>query len=201
MWFWSVTCLQYYTLIAHCQYLLTGGKFLPFIRISTLRTPHTTCIFVSHRVSLVKPSPLQFRVLQSLKHVLQFMQLSYLLLGHVSLIHKLPDWIERWRKTPRHWTQALEYKTSQKFAWNTRALATVVTSCVGTDCSVEVDQYAWVCWGNYWTSVRLWREDFGWLLADCWKCCKGNKGEKKMTKKIFLEENLGGKISREGVSR
>jgi len=30
----------------------------------TLRTPHATCVFMSHRVSLVKPSPLQFRALQ-----------------------------------------------------------------------------------------------------------------------------------------
>jgi len=66
VWFWSVTCPQYYTLnIAHCYYLLTGGRFLPFIRISTLRTAHATCIFMSHRVSLVKPSPLQFRALQN----------------------------------------------------------------------------------------------------------------------------------------
>jgi len=61
--FWSVTCLQYYPLIAHCQYLLTGGRFLPFIRISTIPTPHATCIFMSHRVSLVKPSSLQIRAL------------------------------------------------------------------------------------------------------------------------------------------
>ena len=38
-------------------------QFLPFIRISTLRTPHATCIFMSHRVSLLKPSPLQIRAL------------------------------------------------------------------------------------------------------------------------------------------
>jgi hypothetical protein len=60
---WSVTCLRYYTLIAHCQYLLTGGRFLPFIRISVLRTPHATCIFMSRRASLVKSCPLQFRAL------------------------------------------------------------------------------------------------------------------------------------------
>ena len=49
--------------IAHCQYLLTGGSFLPFKRISTSRTPHATCIFMSHRISQVKPSPLQIRAL------------------------------------------------------------------------------------------------------------------------------------------
>jgi hypothetical protein len=49
--------------IAHCQYLLTDGSFLPFIKISVLGTPHATCIFMSHRLSLVKPSPLQFRAL------------------------------------------------------------------------------------------------------------------------------------------
>ena len=37
---------------------------LPFISVSTLRTPHATCVFMSHRVSLVKASPLQFRALQ-----------------------------------------------------------------------------------------------------------------------------------------
>ena len=73
---WSVTCLQ--CLIAHCQYLLTGGRFLPFIRISMLRTPHATCIFMSHRISLVKPSPLQFRALHMRMRVRQ----TYLLLLH-----------------------------------------------------------------------------------------------------------------------
>ena len=40
-------------------------QFLPFIRISTLRTPHATCIFMSHRVSLVKPSPFHIRALHN----------------------------------------------------------------------------------------------------------------------------------------
>jgi len=37
---------------------------LPFISVSTLRTPYATCILISHRVSLVKPNPLRFRALQ-----------------------------------------------------------------------------------------------------------------------------------------
>ena len=40
-----------------------GWQFLPFISVSTLRTPHATFILMSDRVSLVKPSPLQFRAL------------------------------------------------------------------------------------------------------------------------------------------
>ena len=64
MWFWSVTCLRVlHPYIAHCQYLLTGGRFLPFIRMLALRTPHAICIFMSHRVSLVKSSPLQIGTL------------------------------------------------------------------------------------------------------------------------------------------
>jgi len=38
-------------------------QFYPYQCI-TLRTPHATCIFMSNRVSLVKPSPLRFRALQ-----------------------------------------------------------------------------------------------------------------------------------------
>jgi len=48
----------------YAQQDMAGGSYLPFFRISTLRTPHATCIFMSHRVSLVKPSPVQFRALQ-----------------------------------------------------------------------------------------------------------------------------------------
>ena len=62
--FGQLLVFTYYTLIAYCQYLLTGGRFLPFIRISVLRIPHATCIFMSHRVALVKSSPLQFKALQ-----------------------------------------------------------------------------------------------------------------------------------------
>jgi len=43
-----------------------------------LRTPHATCIFMSHRVSLVKPSPLQFRALHSDQEIAQFLRNPYL---------------------------------------------------------------------------------------------------------------------------
>jgi len=53
---WPVTCLRVLHLyIAHCQYLLIGGR-LPFPSVLSLRTPHATCIFMSYRVPLVKPS-------------------------------------------------------------------------------------------------------------------------------------------------
>jgi hypothetical protein len=51
-------------------------QLLPFIRISVLRTLHATCIFMSHRVSLVKSRPLQIRALHNygtfmeLRHVI-----------------------------------------------------------------------------------------------------------------------------------
>jgi hypothetical protein len=64
VWVWSVTCPHVlHPYIAHCQYLLSGGSFYHSLRVWVSRTPHTTCIFMSHRVSLVKSSSLQIMAL------------------------------------------------------------------------------------------------------------------------------------------
>jgi len=55
----SVNLISYLSPVLHPYSALSvftdWWQFLPFIRISTLRTPHATGIFMSHRVSLVKP--------------------------------------------------------------------------------------------------------------------------------------------------
>jgi len=63
VWVWSVTCLRaLHSYIAHCQYLLTGGSYY---RLSVYQCYETLTllVFVSYRVPLVKPSPLQDRAL------------------------------------------------------------------------------------------------------------------------------------------
>ena len=64
VWIWSVTCLRVlHPYIAHCQYYW-------LVAVSTVPLeyqcyePFTLLIFVSYRVPLVKPSPLQVRALQ-----------------------------------------------------------------------------------------------------------------------------------------
>ena len=63
----SVILISYLSAVLHPNSALSvfteWWQFLPFIRISTLRTPHATCIFMSHMVSLVIPSPLNIRAL------------------------------------------------------------------------------------------------------------------------------------------